>query len=283
MILPNFTKSDAQPANSSRSPTDQDKHYQMPIKNQLICRLTEEEINLADTRIREDFKNDSHYFRCGSEYDTGNTDKILSRLPLRPGALITNVLTCNAMTTLLMYNDEFATFEESWKNFQRENQLAVPNLFSQELIIGLHSTTGMKLLNEAGYLSRHTSGSGHFALLHLNIGTSETRIFDSLGDPFDQSSYFLSDKIKKVITGLHDQLRQYQNEEKRCIHWLQPKLKAQVGPDCGAHMLANAELLAQGLDPSIQDFDSQVMKMIRRYHVLLKDDEIGDFRIQYSN
>ena len=261
--------------------------FEMPHRRELICHLTSEEIDLADRRIRDDYNHDSHYFAVGEEYDTGSLDKILREFPLGPGKRLTTTMTSYALTRLLMYNDSFQSFAESWAKFLNENARAVPNAKSSFVIIGLHSTTSMRTLNEAGFTRNHTRGAGHFALIHLNVRKSEVMVFDSLygdGAPFEQSAYFLSGKIKKVVNGIHDQLRLSQNRKAEPVVWIQPKLQAQNGNDCGAHVLANAELLLQGCDPAYQKFTPETMRMIRRYHVLRKDNAIGDeLRIKYSD
>ena len=60
-------------------------------------------------------------------------------------------------------------------------------------------------------------------------------MFDSLIQPFSNSSYFLCEKIQKVITGLHDKMQKIQNRSERSIDWFQPIFKYQKGNDWGTH------------------------------------------------
>ena len=49
----------------------------------------------------------------------------------------------------------------------------------------------------------------------------------------------------------------------------------------GVHVLTNAELIMGGFDPARQEFTTEVMEVIRLYHVLLKEEEISGLRIKY--
>ena len=158
---------------------------------------------------------------------------------------------------------------------------AVPDSRSRHILIGLHSTTGSRQLNEAGYTAEHLRGGGHFGLILLDIRYSTASVYDSLNESFDQSSYFLSEKIKMVVTGMHDKFRSEQNRDAAQLQWDQPVTREQYGNDCGVHLLTTAELVMRGLDPAKQEFTKKAMEIIRLYHVLLKEEEVPDLRITY--
>ena len=102
-----------------------------------------------------------------------------------------------------------------------------------------------------------------------------------MNQEFDKSPYFLSSKIKKVVTGLHDFFRRGQKKEYRKLAFIQAMIPSQGMNDCGVHLLANAELAIQGHEPAHQAFRVETMAIIRQYHALLKDGEINEFRINY--
>ena len=140
-------------------------------------------------------------------------------------------------------------------------------------------------MNEAGFGREHIAENhdGHFGLLILNIRRSECTIYDSMNHQFDNSPYFLSTKIKNAVTGLHDFYRRGQGKEKRQLAFSQAVVPGQGLNDCGVHLLANAELAAQGHEPAVQQFSIETMAQIRRYHFLLRERQINVFRIKYIN
>ena len=220
----------------------------------MSCTLTRDEDLLAQVGIRENWNNDSRYFRLGNQYDSGSVDDILKLLPSLPGAMPNlRTMGTQAFLCLLMYNDRFPTFNNAWAHFCAMNSNQVPAISTKVLIIGLYSTTGMKTLNEAGFGREHIAENhaGHFGLLILNIRRSECTIYDSMNHQFDNSPYFLSTKIKNAVTGLHDFYRRGQGKEKRQLAFSQAVVPGQGLNDCGVHLLANAELAAQGHEPAV--------------------------------
>ena len=84
-----------------------------------------------------------------------------------------------------------------------------------------------------------------------------------------------------MVAGMLEKIREDQMLVDDQIYWSQANLPPQNDSDCGVHVLTNAELIIRGFDPARQEFTTEVMELIRLYHVLLKEEEISGLRIKY--
>ena len=116
-------------------------------------------------------------------------------------------------------------------------------------------------------------------MLKLNMNTSTVIIYDSACDDLRKSPYFDYPLIAHIIQNMHNYYKTERNMPTKQLQFFDQSIMHQSGSDCGCHTLINIELLLRRKDPTPQTFNTELIRKIRKYHFLLANKFLHEFRL----